>query len=270
MAIKKIFIFGDYSQAEARVVAWKGPVPKLKSWFTSGVDVHLEVAREMGKIIHEKQLQLPGNLFLRKHPDLYSKEDDERDISKRTVHANNYGQGVEKFALITGLPQHFAALLQALYHSQLPEIRANYQRSIREDINRNKTLQTPCGGRIIFYDIISEDLYREGYAWYPQNIVGYLTTRWLVKSQKYFKEHKDFKVWTPSNLRSSGFDVRLQVHDSIGVVVPDDRESIEFTIKALKNHGEQVVVINNEPLTIPVDFKIGYSWGDLKDYKEKN
>src|SRR6185436_9364668 len=251
---KKIFIFGDYSQAEARVVAWKGPVPKLKQWFTSGEDVHLNVAREMGRLIHDKKLHLPGELFLRKHPDLYTKEDDERDISKRTVHANNYGQGAEKFALITGLPGHFASLLQTLYHSRFPEIRANYQRSIREDIDRTKTLTTPFGGKIVFYDIISEDLYREGYAWYPQNIVGYLTTRWLVKVQRHFKQYKEFSVWTPSNLRSAGYDVRLQVHDSIGIVVPDDRESMAYTIKILRQYGEQVVIINNEPLVIPVDF----------------
>jgi DNA polymerase I-like protein with 3'-5' exonuclease and polymerase domains len=270
MSHKKIFIFGDYSQAEARVVAWKGPVPKLKNWFQTGEDVHLNVAREMGQLIHEKQLHLPGNLFLRKHPELYTKEDDERDISKRTVHANNYGQGAEKFALITGLPQHFAALLQTLYHSRFPEIRSNYQRSIREDIDRNKTLTTPLGGKIVFYDIVSEDLYREGYAWYPQNIVGYLTTRWYVRIQRHFKQYKDFAVWTPANLRSAGFDVRLQVHDSIGIVVPDDRESISYAINVLRETGEQQVIINNEPLVIPVDFKVGSSWGELKDYKQED
>ena len=68
-------------------------------------------------------------------------------------------------------------------------------------------------------------------------------------------------------MRSAGLDVRLQVHDSLGTVVPDDRESIEYAVKIMRETGEQVVIINNEPLIIPIDFKIGYSWGDLHDYK---
>jgi hypothetical protein len=265
---KKIFIFGDYSQAEARVVAYAGPVQQLKEWFKQGVDVHLETAREIGKTVHEKKIQLPKNLFLRKRPEDYAKDDEERDLSKQTVYGNNYGQGAEKFSIVTGLPEVYAKVLQGIYHTRFPEIKGGYQRWIREQVDNTKTLRTPFGGRIVFYDIINEDLYREAYAWFPQNIVGYLTSRWYSLNTRIFKDYKEVKVWTPTNLRSCGLDQRLQVHDSVGVVVDDDPSVISYAVKLMRENATQPCVLHGDNLIIPVDFKIGYNWGDLKDYKE--
>lgn len=264
---KKVFIFGDLSQAESRVVAWKGPVPKLKQWFIDHRDVHMEIAKMIGTVVHQYNVILPNNLFLRKNPDNYVKDDEERQVAKTTGHANNYGQGAARFASVVRMPKRQAGVLQELYHGELPEIRAGYQRGIIEQITKTRILTVPSGRRIVFYDVINEDMFREGFAWYPQNVVGDIVIDWFNDVQEIFQNDKaPFTTWTPYNIRSMGLDVRLQIHDALGVVVPDDRASIDYAVKILREKGERTVVINNEPLIIPVDFKIGYNWGQVHDY----
>lgn len=267
MKHKKVFVFGDYSQAEARIVAWRGPVPLLKQWFKDGKDVHLETARLIGTEVHRSKLQLPDNLFIRKLPGDYTRDDPERDKSKTTVYGNNYGQGVARFALEVGMPEMYARLLQTIYHQQFPEIRTNYQAGIQNQLRKDRTLRTPFGGRIIFYGRLDDDTFRSAYSWYPSNIVGALTTRWFNSVSNCFNKQKEFKTTvSPKWIKARGLDIRFQVHDSLGIVCPDDRESIEYAIKIMKREGEQPVVINGEELIIPVDFKVGYRWGELKDW----
>ena len=266
--IDKIWIFGDYSQAEARVVAWKGPVPALKHWFQTGEDVHLNVAKMIAKVVQEQKIHIPSGIFSNKHWENLEKKDEERQVAKVTVHANNYDMGYTKFSLITGLPEMYAKLLQTIYHSQFREIRERYQKDIRACVERTRTLTTPRGRRHIFYNTMDAELFREAYAWYAQSVVGDLETAWLIKVCECMENEKiPYKIWTPSYIRARGLDARLQVHDAIGVSIPDDLDTIIYTAKLMKKHGEQSIVINNDELVIPVDFKIGKNWGEMEELK---
>src|SRR5437588_4146401 len=145
----RIWLFADYNQAESRVVAWRGPVPKLREWYAAGVDVHSYVCRLIAKVIQENNVQTPTNqdtnvqLFKVKPPEAYGKGDEEREISKRTVHAYNYGMGVAKFAIITGLPEAFAAILLKIYSSLFPEIKSNYHSWVEGCIRSKRTIWMP-------------------------------------------------------------------------------------------------------------------------------
>lgn len=268
----KVWVFADYKQAEAMVVAWAGPVPQLVSWFRSGEDIHTNVARMIAKVSQENRLNLPGGLFLGKHWSEYTKGDAERQLAKNTVHANNYGMGKRKFALITGLPERYAAVVQEVYFGLFPEIRSGYQAWIDDQLRRNRTITLPQGWPIQFYDMFGPELSRTAYSLYAQSTVGLLITRALVGVAEHFRVSgappglSEESLRTPSYIRGGGLDVRLQIHDALGVSVPNSPETIDLACALLKLYGEQTIVVRGEPLVIPMDFKVGASWGDAKDY----
>lgn len=266
--MKKVFVFADYSQAESRIVAWRGPVPKLKLWFQQKKDVHIEVAKIIAKVIQENKIKLPNNLFTKKKwYELDKSDKDERQVGKTTGHANNYGLGKDTFAFRLGLPVEHAAVIQAIYHTQLPEIKGGYQAWIRRQIDTKHCLTLPQGWTKFFYDIPGDPLYRAAYAFYPQSTVGLLLTACICGVCEIFEKVKfdGGIVWTPQRLRQCGLDFRLNAHDAIGVVVPDDKECIDFAIKTIRENGEKPLLIGDDELTIPMDFKIGSSWGELYD-----
>lgn len=259
--MSKIFISADGSQAEARVVAWKGPVPKLKQWFLDKVDVHLNMTRLISEQVHKYNIKLPNNWYLRKLPTEYGKEDEERQISKNCVHANNYEVGKRKFAfMLGGVPESVAETLQAVYFSIVPEIKTGYQQKIKSYLAKNATvvIPPPFNWKRTFYSYtfgtykdVDEDVQRKAFAFYAQTTIG----AWLIRL---FNECID-----------AGLDVVFQAHDSIVIRCNDDILSIKNTISIIDNINitKCVIDIEGEPLIIPLDFKIGPNFGELKDYK---
>lgn len=263
---------GDYSQAEARVVAWKGPVPALKRWFTEGVDVHAQVARQIAKFVQTRGIKMPRNLFMTKPWEAYAKGDPERDLAKNTVHGNNYGLGKRKFALMTGLPENYAGQVQDIYHHLFPEVRTGYQRGIEDELRKGRTLTTAQGWTRTFYDQWSDDLLRIAYAFYPQSTVGAMLVKTLTDVCEFFTGAHGLGVapghpCSPQRIRARGFDCQLQIHDAVGVVCEDDPATIAYTVKVIKMVAEHPIVVGGEELVIPMEFKIGPSWGELTDYK---
>src|SRR4030095_3941040 len=106
--LNRVWMISDGSQAEARVVAWTGPVPMLKKWFETGEDVHTNVARLLALAVQDNKIDLPGGMFRNKHWREYGADDEERQIAKTTVHANNYGMGPEQFSFVTKIPERYA------------------------------------------------------------------------------------------------------------------------------------------------------------------
>lgn len=271
--MNEIWLFGDYSQAEVRVAAWAGPVPSMKTWFERGEDVHLNVAKLIGQTVEKHKIKLPRGLWARKPWQELNKHDqmdhdNERDLAKRTVHANTNGMGPVQFGVITGLPVRYANIVQEVYHSIFPEIHANYHAWIIEQLRSTRTLTNPLGWKRTFYDIYGPALEREAFAWYPQSTIGLLTIRTFRLVCELFKSDiPEAKIQTPSRIREMGLDVQLQVHDAIGVVLPNDPTLVRDTVKAIRSIAEYPLLIKGETLIVPMDFKTGPSWGELKDYE---
>lgn len=270
--MKRIWLMGDYSQAEIRVAAWKGPIPSMKSWFLNNEDIHLNVAKLIGRVVETHHIKLPRNLWGRKPWQELSNEDkedhdNERDLAKRTVHANTNGMGPIQFSIICGLPRREAETLQNMYHALFPELRHNYHRGIREQLQKDRTLTNPLGWKRTFYGLYGPDLEREAYAWYPQSTIGLLTIgTWSRVCEAFAKELPEAKLYTPENIRGMGYDAQLQVHDSIGISLPNSPNLVRDAAKQIKKLAERPLLINNEELIIPFDFKIGENWGSLKTY----
>jgi hypothetical protein len=300
MTAPRVWLFADYNQAESRVVAWKGPVPKLKQWYSEGVDVHVYVCRLIARTIQENKIQTPMNvdqpLFKGKHWQDFGRGDEEREISKRTVHAYNYGMGAGKFAIITGLTEEFATILLKIYSALFPEIRSNYHTWVESCIRKNRTIwmPEPVRFRKVFYDIIDDELMRSAYSCYPQCTVASMLNRTIATCCNIFRndvkeELKDqWKAWygeenwskwchlrdkgtrSPNAILWGGMDVRLNVHDAGGISLPDDSDLVQWVIKIWRETAETPIHISEtERLVIPVDFKIGKTWGadDLKELK---
>lgn len=258
----KVWVFADYKQAECMVVAWKGPVPKLKEWFKTGEDIHTNVCRLIAKTVQEHKIFIPNQLFTRKPWNEYSKDDPERDSpSKNTVHANNYGMQKRKFSLITGLPEKYAELIQGIYFALFPEIKTKYQAGIDEIARTSKTLEIPVPPerRITFYDQYGEELKREMYAMYAQATVGDLLIDTFNDCWDSFERGVE-----PVLLKKPIYlpvPIKLQVHDSIGVPVYNNFRDIDAVCKTIKDIGERTIYINGDPLVIPMDFAVGKNWG---------
>ncbi len=159
---ERVWLCGDYNQAESRVVAWKGPVPKLKQWYSEGKDVHSHVAHLIAKVVQDNKIPMPGNLFRTKQWDTYGKGDEEREIAKRTVHAGNYEIGVDKYSLVTGLPKRDAENMLKIYFTLFPEIKTNYHAWVQNCIRKERTIwmPSPVKFRKMFYDIVDDNLMR--------------------------------------------------------------------------------------------------------------
>jgi len=101
--------------------------------------------------------------------------------------------------------------------------------------------------------------------------VGHLLVHLLNKLCNIFKTDSlsEAKALTPWEIRSHGLDVQLQVHDSVGVVVPNSEDVVRYTCRTIKKEAEiELLVGDDDPLIIPMNFKIGPSWGELKSYKD--
>ena len=260
----RLWMFADGSQAEARVVAWAGPVPSLKEWFQSGEDVHTNVAQLIAAAVQDSKIDLPGGMFRGKHWRDYGPEDEERQIAKTTVHANNYGMGPEQFSFVTKIPEKYAVQIQGIYFDLFPEIKSNYQFSIEQALI-NRILKNPYGRERRFYGRIDEKTKREAYAWYASSTVGDWLSLWFT------------------DLCEKGWDVLLQLHDASGVsvgpvpkewhailglngTVPDEGD-LERLARDILHYSSQPIIIHGEQLIIPVDFKVGKDWGSATKWR---
>jgi len=226
-----VFMFGDQQNAEARVVAFLAKDEAMKGLFASGKSLHLENAKNiLGYEI--------------------TKDDPKYRVYKACVHGGNYGIGVRKFALITGLP--FATANEALsaYHHRYSGIRKHFHEYVYEQIMTHRVLYNPFGRRQIFTDELiiygkpNSKVMQAGYAFIPQSTVTDNNKLALKKLSKWY---------TPL----------LETHDGIGIAVPE--KEIKYGYEAFHEAYDNKVEIFGEICPIPIDVEIGPNWKDLKE-----
>jgi hypothetical protein len=298
------------NQAEVRVVAYKAPVPKLKTWFIEGKDVHNHVTALIARVVQENKLQTPVNpdtrvsLFHSKPPNEYRKGDEERELSKRVVHAYDYGMGAEKFALITGISKRLAQVLLEIYGALFPEIKRDYHGWCETCLKKTKTIwmPEPVRFRKVFHNVnqytpIDDNTLRSAYSCYPQCTIGALLVRTLGICCNIFRNdaegvlREQWEAWygaenwdTWRHLRSSGsrsprailwsgMDIRLNIHDSGIMSIPDNADLLHWAASIWKREAEVPIRITpgkpEDDLIVPVDFKIGRTLAseDMVDFK---
>jgi len=234
------FVYADYSQAEARLVAYISRCQGLIELFEDpSRDVHTENAsRIFGKPL-----------------DQISPE--ERYLAKRVVHACNYGMGalrlmqvVNEDADITGvrLNKRDAQDLIDRYFMLYPEIKENFWREVDTELKYSRTLTSPFGRKRQFFGRWDDKLLRDAYAYKPQSGVGDLTNMAIVAIYR-------------ANIPDT--HILLNVHDAILTECP--REDAQDVADRMRVLMDIPVPIFNAEVHIPTDCEIGLNWGHKSD-----
>jgi DNA polymerase-1 len=233
------FVYRDYSQAEARVVAYLARCQGLIDLFNDPTrDVHKENA---------------ARIFNKSIPDVAKTE---RYLAKRVVHASNYGMEADRLveivnqdAEITGvrIDRTQAQFLLDRYFAIYPEIREIFWGDVRRAIQQSRTLTNAFGRKRTFYGRWDEALLRDAYSWDPQSTVGDLCTRAMVLIHNHVPQAQ----------------LLLNVHDSILVQCLHD--DVPRVAREMERLMQICITIHGREFYIPTDCKIGANWGNASD-----
>jgi len=139
-----------------------------------------------------------------------------------------------------------AERLRNNYLDRFPRIRM-WHMEIQAQLNSTRTLTNPLGRKRYFFERWGPDLFKEAYAHLPQSTIVDDLNSGLVR------------------LYEEGFDLLLQVHDSVNMNVATVDKVVVERIKSLT---ETPVTINGHDVVIPVEVAVGPDWASLVEYKE--
>ncbi len=246
----------DNSQSEARCTAYLAQDEKLiKALETPGRDFYKTLGTLFFEIPYEKVTTEFRNLVL-----------------KKIVHGTNYMMGAETFIQNAGvdnlmyaastlgikigpLPgqitlKGFATMLLNKYHMPFARIRPWYA-EVKNEISSTHMLKSPLGHTRYFFGDIQKkhQIFASAVAHGPQNLsVSILNIGWWKQWQLQKREPGDFRM-------------KAQIHDSAPFQYRKGREDIrKEAIECFNNP----VVIHGRTLRIPVDYKSGVNWGNMK------
>lgn len=260
-----VFIQGDLSQAEARIVAVLAEDYELLEAFDR-VDIHRRTAALFFGL--SKTLNLSPT-FIPVIDDM-EKDGPMRFTGKTFRHAGNYDMGkrramtefntsAQKFEIPMSISEYKAGQMLELFHFASPKIKNVFHKGIRDAIDNSRALVTPYGRPRLFYERAGEELYKEGYAHIPQCTVADTTLAAALACFEEFDENIAF--FTSEN------------HDSLLIQAPAN--NWEPYAKALKRHMTRPINFNEHCslrrdyiLTIPVDIEVSETnFAELKKVK---
>jgi DNA polymerase-1 len=237
-----VFVHRDYSQAEARVVAYEARCESMIQLFEDPTrDIHRENA---------------ARIFGIPSVDI---SDEQRYTAKRIVHAADYGMEAFKAAQVvnqayrdTGIriSQAVAKKIIDGYFMLYPEIQSNYWREIEDQIRRDRMLVSCLGRKRLFFGRMDDKMIRDAYSYKPQSTVGDLCNRALVRC------YWNIQIGRPE-LKAQ---MLLNVHDSLIMQAP--REHALEVAYLMHDAMEIPLTIKGRTFYIPTDCKIGNNWGN--------
>lgn len=242
-----VAVEADYSQAEARVVAYLAREQGLIELFSDPArDVHTENAARIYGV----------------RPDEVSFE--RRYASKRIIHSYNYGLGADKGAAIvnqeakdtwgrkgTGITvstrdaQFIIDNISAMY----PGIRNAFWQDVIAQLKRDRTLTGVFGSKRTFFDrwetTSDSNLLNSAISFVPQNAVGELTVMAMIEIDDLMP-----KVMVVAN-----------VHDALWFLIPDDPDKIESALEGIAKLMHIPLTVHGKIFYIPSEFLIGSNFG---------
>lgn len=239
----RIFVSGDLSQAEARVVAYEANCKYLIEVFNDPKrNVHLENALAVFK--REVKKDMP-----------------EYTTAKSVVHASHYGEGPYRFSVQAGIPIREARILLENYHSARPEIKI-WHKTTYDRIKTTGRLINPLGDTRTFYEAIScfsltgkmtDQQWKDGISWVPQSVVPHILNLGLLGM---------------ADLREKGMDLLFhhQGHDSFVCSIPVGEEQCFFD--AVRPLYSNIKLASPGGIyTIPQEYSVGFSFSDMFAYR---
>jgi len=264
----KIFVARDLRQAEWIVVAYQTGDDNMLKVVEEGRDPHTYTAAGMYGA-PEELIRLDHKLcghssdpeeieeLRSRHPDIgrYAKwlprNRSMRQGGKKANHGLNYDETYKMFALDNEVTEQEAKRTVESYHSLYPGIRKNYER-IKRQLGRDRTLVNPFGRSYTFKQPWGDPLFKAAYAFTPQSTVA------DVLNQGMRRVYHDCSDITDT------WELMFQVHDELGT-----QEDVEGLSMEGLRYGRDLhlvpVHMNGRDFTIPVDTKIGFSWGQMTE-----
>lgn len=159
-----VFIEGDGSQAEARMVAVLAQDFDLLASFDTKPKIHAKTASLCFKIdVNEITKDYP------RHPLIGVAY---YDLGKRLRHAGNYDMTIFRLAQMTHLPLSEAKKILDAFHETNPNIRGIFHKEVIDAIRRTRTLETPFERKRVFFDRFSDHLFKQAIADIPQSTIS--------------------------------------------------------------------------------------------------
>lgn len=233
----KLFVYPDYKQAEAWLVAYAAKCEPL-----------IELLNDPTRDIHRENAVKIFGIPL----DQVTTE--QRYLAKRVVHASNYGMGPDKLVKLCAedgvhLSDQQAANLMQRYFMIYPEIKGVYWKYVENEIKWNRILNTPFGRKRAFFGRYDDKLLREAYSYIPQSTVGDLGGKAVVRV------YQEVQL----GMADLGAEFLLNVHDSI--LVQCDEAMVAPCAAAVQEAMRIPITLDGRTFTIPTDCKIGRNWG---------
>lgn len=237
-----VFVEADLSQAESRVVYVLTGDPELVELARTppwAFDVHTLNASRIFQVA----------------PEAVTK--DQRYLGKRGIHAAHYGMMGGKLSdiLLNDGYERTMAECQTIINAYMawrPAI-PEWHRATRQAVMRDRRLRTSWGRELSFeYARLSDDIYREAYAFVPQSEVGdLLNQRGLIPLAR--------------ELRRRRLRARLngQIHDALLVSCPpEEAYEVARIMRDALEHARTYQMPGEPPvdLMIPVEIKVGLTW----------
>ena len=232
-------IQGDYSQAEAVVVAYLTGDQKLKKMFKDsfGLSKTEKKLYDIHRMTIAQMLSIP----------MEQVTPEQRTAGKTVRHATSYSAGPQVLANRLLIKLSEAKVFMELYHRANPHLRMWYQ-VIQQELKRCRTLVNLLGRKHRFLDRWGDSLFRSAYSYIPQSTVGDLLNTALRRLY-------DMLPTIPYEII-----ILLQLHDAIYTMV--EEQHVEETIKLMRKVMMIPLKYGNEEFTIDVDFKVGDSWAE--------
>ena len=226
-----IFIQGDYSQAELRVVATLAQDEFLKEVFD---DPSRDIFDEVGTTLYGERAV--GNKVLRMRTKAY-------------VYGIQYGREPASIASEYKISLSEARRGYNAYLAQIPQT-AKWREGIKSKVLSGEDLVTPFGRRRRTTLITREnrnDLVKEGLSFLPQSIASDICLRALISLQK---------------ILGGRGRIRLPVHDSILVECKEEYEA-ETSALIRTVMEESARTWFSSYIAFPIDLSRGKNWGEL-------
>ncbi len=233
----------DLSMAEARIVAWEGPVPAMKQAFIDGRDVHVMTAALIFGIDEADVSREPGSA------EMGGGAHSQRYWGKQSNHKLNYNNGYKAFALTHEISERDGKFIVDKYHSTYPEVRQRFQAEIAEEMKANHNMITNLYGRTRRFQKRLEGANLEAaYAQKPQSTVA-------------DKIIRDGMLHMYRNSLYDPVELLNQVHDSIVFQLPMDIgwQHISEILIGLTYSLEKPINIKGDDLVIPCDMSMGFN-----------
>lgn len=259
---EEVFVQADSSQAEARVV-WLLADDEEALRLVDEIDYHAQTATWFfGGTEKDYSKKVLGY----EHPIRFA--------GKTLRHAGHLGAGkrrasievntqARKYKIPIHISESVAERALKIFHSKQPKIQGVFQNLVIECLKRNRTLIAPIpygldvdfGGRRVFFERWSEELYRQGFSYIPQRTVTDNTKAAGLRIRA----------------RCPGIKIVMEAHDALLFCIP--KSKLAEWIPIIKEEFERPIdfsrcSIPRRSLSIPCDIETGINYCDLKKFKD--